>query len=89
MFEVETVSAEMGTIKMLVVGEPGSGKTLTASTWPNPLYIDFEGRMLSVRDRNVKRVRVTNLKTLEEVIRELQPLALPFPELANLFTFDQ
>ena len=49
--------------------------TLTASTWPNPLYIDFEGRMLSVRDRNVKRVRVTNLKILEEVIRELQQKA--------------
>lgn len=55
------------TIKVLVVGPPGSGKTLTASTWPQPLYADIEGRLLSVRHRDVIRARIDTVHDLEEL----------------------
>lgn len=59
-------------IKMLVAGEPGSGKTLTASTWPNPLYLDCEGRMMSLKGRKgLKKARITTLNDLEEMIGKL------------------
>jgi hypothetical protein len=55
------------TIKALIAGPPGSGKTRTASTWPDVLYADIEGRLLSVRDRNVKRVKIDTIAELEEL----------------------
>lgn len=40
-------------IKALICGEPGTGKTLTSSTWPNPLYASAEGGLMSVADRHL------------------------------------
>lgn len=61
------VGAGTRTIKALVAGPPGSGKTRTASTWPNPLYADIEGRLLSVRDRDVHRVKIDTVAEMEEL----------------------
>jgi hypothetical protein len=58
---------ETRTIKLLILGPPGAGKTLFASTFPKPLYVDMEGRLLSIRDRDCRRTRVTSLEQLEEV----------------------
>lgn len=58
---------ELRTVKMLVAGPPGSGKTLFASEWPGVLYADVEGRLLSVRDRDVNSVRIGSLADLEEL----------------------
>lgn len=58
---------ETRTIKLLILGPPGAGKTLFASTFPRPLYVDMEGRLLSIRDRDCRRTRVTSLAQLEEV----------------------
>lgn len=58
---------ETRTIKLLILGPPGAGKTLLASTFPKPLYVDMEGRLLSIRDRDCRRTRVTSLEKLEEV----------------------
>lgn len=55
------------TIKALMAGPPGSGKTRTASTWPHPLYADIEGRLLSVRDRDVNRVKIDTVAEMEEL----------------------
>lgn len=55
------------TIKMLVAGPPGAGKTRLASTFPAVLYADAEGRLLSVRDRPVKAVRIETVKDLEDL----------------------
>jgi hypothetical protein len=55
------------TIKLLSVGPPGAGKTRTASTWPNVLYADIEGRLLSVRDRDVRRARILTLADMDEL----------------------
>lgn len=54
-------------LKILVGGHPGAGKTRSASTWPDPLYADVEGRLLSVRDRNVPAVRITAISQLDEL----------------------
>lgn len=60
-------SEKSRSIKMLVAGPPGSGKTRTASTWPNVLYADAEGRLLSIRDRDVRKVSITSMGDLEEL----------------------
>lgn len=54
-------------LKILVAGPPGAGKTRSASTWPNPLYADVEGRLLSVRDRNPHTMRIRSIADLDEL----------------------
>lgn len=58
---------KLRTIKILVAGPPGVGKTRSASTWPNPLYADAEGRLLSVRDRDAHRVSIKSIADLDEL----------------------
>lgn len=65
--DVFAVGAGSRTIKILVVGPPGAGKTLSASTWPDPLYADIEGRLLSVRDRDVHRTKIDTVSEMEEL----------------------
>jgi hypothetical protein len=55
------------TIKMLVAGQPGAGKTLLCSTFPGVLYADMEGRLLSVRNRDVHRTPISSVAELEEL----------------------
>lgn len=55
------------TMKLLVAGPPGAGKTRMASTFPNTVYADAEGRLLSVRDRNVRAVTIASVKDLEDM----------------------
>jgi AAA domain len=55
------------TMKLLVAGPPGAGKTRMASTFPNVVYADAEGRLLSVRDRNVRAVPISSVKELEDM----------------------
>lgn len=40
-------------IKALIVGEPGSGKTLISSTFPNPFFISAEGGLMSIADKQI------------------------------------
>lgn len=65
--DVFGAGAATRTIKALVAGPPGAGKTRTASTWPNVVYIDIEGRLLSVRDRDVHRIKIDQVSEMEEV----------------------
>lgn len=58
-------------IKILVCGPPGAGKTLHASTWPNALYADMEGRLLSIRKRDVGIVPIATVSELEELRDQL------------------
>ena len=58
-------------VKQLVCGEPGSGKTLTGSTWPEPLYINAEGGLMSIADRNLPAIDVKDTSTLVELRQEL------------------
>lgn len=59
-------------IKALVVGDPGSGKTRTASTWPNVLYANVEGGLMSVADRNPAYVDIVSTSELKELLRTLK-----------------
>ena len=54
-------------IKALICGPPGAGKTLTSSTWPNVLYASAEGGLMSVADRKVNYVDVDSSNTLLEL----------------------
>lgn len=55
------------TLKMLLAGPPGSGKTLFCASFPQVLYADMEGRLLSVRNRDVHRVPISSVADLEEL----------------------
>lgn len=55
------------TMKLLVAGPPGAGKTRMASTFPNVIYADAEGRLLSIRDRSVRAVTIASVKDLEDM----------------------
>lgn len=59
-------------VKALIAGEPGAGKTLFGSTWPDVLYANAEGGLMSVADRNVLTVDVEDSQTLLELIVALR-----------------
>ncbi len=44
--------------KVLICGQPGVGKTLISSTWPNPIYASAEGGLMSIADRNIPYVEI-------------------------------
>jgi hypothetical protein len=54
-------------LKLMIAGPPGVGKTLFASTFPNVCYADAEGRLLSVRKRDVKAVKISSVGVLDEL----------------------
>ncbi len=72
--------------KYAVGGFPGSGKTLLASTAPNPLFIFFREnpRIKSIADRHIPHVKVLNDEKTT-VIEKMQALAvhLELTELNN------
>lgn len=54
-----TGNAEYGQyIKALICGDPGAGKTLISSTFPNPLYASAEGGLMSIASRNIPYVDI-------------------------------
>lgn len=59
-------------VKMLVVGDPGAGKTRSASCWPNPLILSAEAGLMSVADRQTPNVKITSSTQVVEVIGLLQ-----------------
>lgn len=66
-------SAEFGNfIKQLVLGDPGAGKTRTASTWPDVIYANCEGGMMSVADRQPATVDVHSQQQMKELINALR-----------------
>lgn len=68
-----TGSADYGRwVKALIAGEPGVGKTLFGSTWPSVLYLNAEGGLMSVADRNVLTVDIEATQTLLEAIVALR-----------------
>lgn len=55
-------------IKMLVVADPGAGKTRTASTWPDVFYANCEGGLMSVADRQPNYVDITSAGQVKELL---------------------
>ena len=54
-------------IKALFCGEPGSGKTLISSTFPNPFYASAEGGLMSIADRGIPYVDIRHSDELVQV----------------------
>jgi len=52
-------------VKMLVYGESGVGKTVFASTWPNPVFLDIDKGMASV-NKEVFRIQIDTWDDLIE-----------------------
>jgi hypothetical protein len=63
--DTRTVSLSSG-IKILVYGRAGIGKTRLCATAPKPIIISAEGGELSLRDRSIPLIRVTDLETLNK-----------------------
>lgn len=67
-----------GALKILVYGNPGSGKTYLVGTAPDDLrssptlLLDFEAGTLSIEGKNVDVVRITSFKQFNEVYAFLQ-----------------
>lgn len=59
-------------IKALICGEPGTGKTLISSTFPDPFYVTTEGLMMSVADRDVPYHKLKSEDELYQIILMLQ-----------------
>lgn len=74
-------------IKMLIFGEPGSGKTTFAATANDhpalspALFLSFEAGLLSVAERgDVDEIEITSMSDLEEVFEALRTKAKGFDE---------
>jgi len=59
-------------LKMLVYGTSGVGKTVFGSTAPAPLFLDAEGGMLSVSDKNIDRIKTGEFKDVKDVFMFLK-----------------
>jgi hypothetical protein len=54
-------------MKLLVCGDPGAGKTLISSTFPNPMYASAEGGLMSIASRNIPYVEIRHLRDLMQL----------------------
>jgi hypothetical protein len=54
-----------GTLKVLLVGDAGSKKTLLASTFPDPHFVDLDDGMLVCRGRDVKYITIGERETTD------------------------
>lgn len=59
-------------IKALICGNPGSGKTLIASTFPDPFYLTTEGLLMSIADRDIPYHKLGTIDELLTTIRMLE-----------------
>src|SRR4051812_4849054 len=59
-------------VKMLLAGEPGSGKTRSSSTWTNPFFASAEGGLMAVADRKVPATKIAHSAELEQLLKILQ-----------------
>lgn len=61
------------TLKALIAGDPGSGKTRLSSTFPNVFYAaTADAGMMSVVDRQVPFVDIDSIETLTQLITALR-----------------
>lgn len=51
-------------IKVLFCGDPGSGKTLISSTFPNPIYASAEGGLMSIAERKLPFIKIIESEQL-------------------------
>jgi len=54
-------------LKVLIAGDPGAGKTRSASTWDAPLIASLGANLMSVADRSINYVDITSSADLAEL----------------------
>lgn len=59
-------------MKVLFCGDPGAGKTLTASTFPNPFFISAEGGLMSIARRFLPYAELQTTDDLKEILKILR-----------------
>lgn len=64
-----TSDIEIDSVKCVVYGAAGSGKTRLAASAPRPLIISAEAGLLSLADEKVDFIEVTSLKDWDDVYR--------------------
>jgi hypothetical protein len=80
-----TGAAEYGKyLKVLIAGDPGAGKTRSASTWDAPLIASLGANLMSVADRGTAFVEITSSAELSELREALNH---PAAEREALFGF--
>lgn len=58
-------------VKALILGQPSSGKTRSASFWPKPIFADCEKGRMSIADRQVPYGEITSQADMREFVRRL------------------
>ena len=59
-------------MKVLLAGDPGAGKTLMSSTFPNPYYISAEGGLMSLARRFLPACELETTNDLREILKTLR-----------------
>lgn len=67
--------------KVLIAGNPGAGKTLISSTWPNPFYASAEGGLMSIASRNIPYTDIRHISDLLQLRTALDQSAAGIEEL--------
>jgi hypothetical protein len=49
----DNVSTNTDSLRVLVLGEQGSGKTHFAATWPNPIFLDFDRGLVTLSRQGI------------------------------------
>lgn len=57
---------ELDSLKILLIGDAGTKKTILSSTFPDPHFVDFDGGMRSVRGRNITYITIGEQPTLDQ-----------------------
>lgn len=90
-----TGDAEYGRfIKALFCGDPGSGKTLISSTFPNPVFASAEGGLMSIARRKIPYVKIDatekllHLKSAMEQAPETRAKLLGIPGRVDTVVVD-
>lgn len=66
-FTTTDKAAQLNGVKVLVYGGAGTGKTVLASTAPNPFLISAEGGELSLRNIAMPMAKVANVDDLRDI----------------------
>lgn len=67
-----TREATLGTLKVVVYGPAGIGKSTFGATFPRPIFLDCEGGLLSLRDRGVDYIRCRSVREVAEALALLR-----------------
>ena len=63
----KTADVSAGSVKLLVYGQAGAGKTHLIRTLPRPFIVSAESGLLSLRDADLPYVEIANMDDLTEI----------------------